>query len=141
MAGTIYWAERESEISYPETDPGGQKYRHFGATYRVLGKAAALTIPTVNTWLYETLSADAVVAATFGDRVYEADIPQGTAYPALVYQFMSGVPVSVIGGETVFTNMVYLIKGIAKGNSTIPLETAMNQADTLVHRTESVAVA
>lgn len=141
MAGTIYWAERETEIAYPEVGTGGEKYRHYGATYRVYAVSASLTIPTVNEWLYGLLSADATITSTFGTRIHEGDIPQGVAYPALVYQFISGVPSAGIGSETIFTNMIYLVKAVLQGNSTVSVQAAMNRADALIHRTESVAVA
>lgn len=141
MSGMIYWAEREQEIPLPvETGAGGQQYRQSGATYRVLAHTARLTIPLVNDWLYGLLSTDAAIAAIVGNRIYEEERPQGSALPALVYQSLSGVPVSVIGGEVIYSNLIYLVKGITTGASSFPVRALMNRVDERIHQSQHIAV-
>lgn len=47
--------------------------------------------------LYEALKASAELAALVGDRIYPAQIPQGTELPAVVYHRVSGVPYNHLG--------------------------------------------
>lgn len=142
MPGTIYWAEREAEFEYDETDDAGNVYQHLGATYRILAQSEAMQIPLVNQWLYETFSEDATIAATVGTRIYRRRIPQGAAFPALVYQHMGGVPVMpVIGSVILYSNLVYAIKVVGRGSSNVALQAAVNRIDELIHRTELVEVA
>lgn len=140
MAGVIYWAEREQEFEYDEEGTGGQVYQHLGANYRVFAKGDGMDIPTVNEWLYDTFSADATITGVVGQRIYRRRITQGASFPALVYQHMGGVPVGVLNGVIIFSNLVYAIKVVGEGYSNVALQTAVNRIDALIHRTEFVAV-
>lgn len=88
----------------------------------------------IDRWIYATLSSDATVVASVGTRIYRDVPPQGAAYPLIVYQEQPFVDDLVgLGGIRILTSALYLIKGIAKGESFIALEPVMDRVDTLIH--------
>jgi len=89
-------------------------------------------------WIYGALAADTALVAVVGARIYVDLAPQTTpptATPYVVFQYQGGADLMVIGGARVWTNAVYLIRGIDEtltydGDS----KTIADRIDAALHR-------
>lgn len=68
-------------------------------------------------WVYTKLTADATLTPLIGTRVFGEIAPQGTAMPYIVFQMQSAVDLRIVGPYTVWSNMLYVVRGIAETNS------------------------
>ena len=97
------------------------------------------------TWLYATLKANTTLTALIGGssapRIYSAVIPQGAALPAVVFQQMSGEDLLTLNAYRVWSDLVYLVKGIAQAGGFVALDVIAAQIDTALHRTSGTGVA
>jgi len=98
----------------------------------------ALTTPRVQAWIYAKLTADATLMAlgspplSTGVRVYPDTIPQGVAYPAILFAFMTGEPVKAIGNIQIWTEMLWIVRATTVGSTAAGLEAIANRIDTLL---------
>lgn len=98
----------------------------------------SLTAPIAFAFVSSRLTGDATLMAlgspplSQGIRVYRDDIPQGGLYPSIVFSFLSGVPLKVIGNVTVWAEVVLLVKAIDQGQTTLNLEPIMNRVDAVL---------
>lgn len=65
--------------------------------------------------IYNALAASGTLAALVGTRIFFQTIPQGAAYPAVVFQRQSGRPHRTL--STYVQDDLFLVKGIATGTS------------------------
>jgi hypothetical protein len=86
-------------------------------------------------WFYTVLTGDGQVTALMGTRLYNGVAPAGdVAYPYGVMQLLSGGnDFILVGGARLWADMLWLVKFVAKGTSTGPLEPLANRADALLH--------
>lgn len=66
-------------------------------------------------FLTSVLTADTQLAALVGPRIYPSVAPQGTAYPFLVWSFIAGEDVRVLGPGRLWTNALYQILAYTNG--------------------------
>lgn len=92
----------------------------------------------IDRWIYGTLTADTALAAVVGTRVYADQAPQTTpavTMPVVVFQWQGGADLMVIGGVRVWTNAVYLIRGIDEAQTWGgDLKTIADRIDAVLHR-------
>jgi hypothetical protein len=96
-------------------------------------------------WLFGTLTGDATLVAmlpggaTAGVNNMQAE--QGTPYPFVVYQFMSGIDYAAVGAFRIWTNMVWLVKAIGDTADVAALDAIAARIDTLLQRGSGTPVA
>jgi hypothetical protein len=84
-------------------------------------------------WLWQTITGDTQVAAAIGNRLYLGNGPVGAAYPFGVLQLLSGTDLMGVGPARIWVDMLWLVKIIAKGTSTAPIEPVVDRIDALLH--------
>jgi hypothetical protein len=88
----------------------------------------------VRSFIYQTLTGDATMQGLIGTKLYNGVIPAATALPAGVMQLLSGGnDLMGVGGVRIWADTLWLVKFIAKGASTGPLEPIAARADELLH--------
>jgi hypothetical protein len=95
---------------------------------------AGLEANTAERFLVSTLEGDATLMALLTGGVHNTQAPQGTAYPQLVFQYMSGNDYAAVGAERIWTNMLYLVKVIADAEHFDDADIAAARVDGLLHR-------
>ena len=91
--------------------------------------------PRVYQWMYGVLSADTTIKNTFSTRIYRKSAPQTADYPPmLIMQYMGGAEHTVTNGISVYSGMVFMVKGTAKSGVYASLRDGMSRVDTLLHR-------
>jgi len=76
-------------------------------------------------WIYSTLKADTALTALIGGaanpRIYNEQAPQngtnGPTYPFVIYQMQSAVDLMWVGPRRVWSDMLYLVRGVAETSS------------------------
>lgn len=97
-----------------------------------------LEMAAAREWLFSTLTADATLiallpgGATAG--VNHRRAAQGTAYPIVIYQFMSGVDYAAVGAYRIWTNMVWLVKAVGASADAATIDAIAARIDTLLQR-------
>lgn len=89
-------------------------------------------LASVQQWIYTQLASDATINAAVGSRIYANAAPQNTIMPLLTFAFIGGVDVVHTIGNARATMAIYLVRAVAKGNSTAPIEAAAAQFDALL---------
>lgn len=89
-------------------------------------------LASVQQWMYTQLSSDATINAAVGSRIYANAAPQNTIMPLLTFAYIGGVDVVHTIGNTRATMAIYLVRAVAKGNSTAPIEAAAARFDALL---------
>lgn len=87
-------------------------------------------------WIYSTLHGDATLQALApgGIGVYEAIAPEGSAFPSIVFQILSGHDVMVVGATRIFSELVVLVKAIGKQSTFAALAPIVARVDQLLHK-------
>lgn len=87
-------------------------------------------------WIFSTLHGDATLQAlvTGGLDVYEGVAPEGSAFPSIVFQILSGRDVMVTGAIRIWTELVVLVKVIGKQSSFAALAPIVARIDQLLHK-------
>lgn len=76
-----------------------------------------------DTWIYTTLKADAALVALIGGatspRIYMEQAPQNSTvvWPCVIYQMQSAVDLMWVGPRRVWSDMLYLVRGLDKTES------------------------
>lgn len=87
-----------------------------------------------------TLSGDATLLALLAGGVKPGgSAPQGTPYPFLTYQMMSGIDYAAVGAYRIWTNLIYLVKVVGRSADYQTLRTAVARVDALLHRGSGTA--
>lgn len=101
---------------------------------------AGLEADAVEKWLYATLSGDATLRAAVGasgsvEFVFEGAQPQSSNLSkAVVYQFLDGEDVAVVGAQRIFSSLLYLVKGVSDGEDYASLALVVTRLDVLLDR-------
>ena len=69
-----------------------------------------------------------------GIGVYEAIAPEGSAFPSIVFQILSGHDVMVVGATRIFSELVVLVKAIGKQSTFAALAPIVARVDQLLHK-------
>jgi hypothetical protein len=95
----------------------------------------------IDRFLYTSLAADTALAAVVSTRIYADLAPQTPTIvtPYVIFTMLSATDLMVIGGNRVWANSLYLVKGVDKsltyGGS---LKTIADRLDAVVHRFSGV---
>ena len=68
-------------------------------------------------WIYTTLSTDTTVANLIDDRIYDGVVPQGSAYPLIIFNHQGGADARGVGVYRAFDNSLYQVKAVAQSES------------------------
>lgn len=99
--------------------------------------SAGLEAASADEFLYSTLSGDATLMAAATGGVWNTQAQEGTVYPLIVFQFMSGIDYAAVGALRVWTNMIYMVKAIAEADNFDALNAIVARIDALLHRTSA----
>jgi hypothetical protein len=100
--------------------------------------AAGLEADACEQLIYSTLNGDATLTALV-TGVYIDLAPEGTAFPFVVFQEMSGRDLMEVGSNRIWTNFVYSVKVIGQTASFADLRTAVARVDVLLHKLSGTA--
>lgn len=100
---------------------------------------AGLEALAAEEWLYATLQGDATLAAAAPGGVWNTQADEGTPYPFVLFQFMSGIDYAAVGAQRIWTNMIYLVKVIADAADFDSMNAALARIDQLLHRVNGTA--
>lgn len=85
-------------------------------------------------WLSATLRADATLVSLLGgQKVYHDEAPSGTVPPYIVLIQVSALPVKVLGNVEVWSESLFLVKGIDRSTSQGTIEGVMQRADAVLN--------
>jgi hypothetical protein len=103
--------------------------------------AQGLEADAVEEWIYATLKGDSTLMALLASaEVWNGGTaPQGTPYPFLTIQHMSGIDLVEVASNRIWTNLVYLIKVVGESADYQTLRAAVARIDTLLHRASGTA--
>jgi hypothetical protein len=97
--------------------------------------SAGLEAATARTFLTTTLGADTALLALATGGVHNGSLaPQGTPYPVVLFFFMSGVDLGVVGAVRVWSDMVWTVKAVGRGPYYDDLDPIMARVDALLQR-------
>jgi capsular polysaccharide biosynthesis protein len=99
---------------------------------------AGLEASAAEEFLVTTLTGDATLMAQLSGGVWSMEAPEGTVYPFLVFQFVSGIDYAAVGAQRIWTNMIYLVKVIAETADFSVMNAAVARIDALLHRASGV---
>lgn len=95
---------------------------------------AGLEAPAAEEFLYNTLTGDATLMALVPGGVWNTQADEGSGYPLVLYQFMSGIDYAAVGAVRIWANMLYLVKVVADSADFSVMNSAIARIDTLLHR-------
>lgn len=102
--------------------------------------AAGLEMDAAEEFIYATLKGDAtLMALTPSADVYNSQPDQGTVFPVIVYQFMSGIDYAAVGAIRIWSSMIYLVKVVGQTANVQDLKAAVARIDVLLHRASGTA--
>lgn len=92
----------------------------------------------VDTWFYATLGADsALMTAVNGaaiNKLFAEQARETAALPYVIWSFLSGTDLMVVGSYRVWTNALFVVRGIAETDSFGGnLKTIADRIDTVLH--------
>jgi hypothetical protein len=99
-------------------------------------------------WLYQTLANDTTLAngappstPGIGKRIYNGRAEQGAAFPYVILQLLSpGNDLIVVGGQRIWSDMLWLVKVVNLGISTAKIEASADRIDALLHAKSGTVV-
>jgi hypothetical protein len=91
-------------------------------------------------WITDKLSKDAVIAAAVSTRIYQDEAPAGTAYPLIVFSFVSSVPVENAFGDRVMDEEIWRVKVIEDEPTYANLEGVADQVRSILHKASGTGV-
>lgn len=97
--------------------------------------SAGLEASAAEQYLYNTLHGDATLMALIHDVWPGGSAPQGTAFPFVTFQFMSGIDYAAVGAIRIWSNMLWLVKAVGETANFADLNAIVARIDTLLHRT------
>jgi hypothetical protein len=100
-----------------------------------------MEIQIANEWLYATLSADAALMAIVSDRIYEYPAPKSATYPLVAFQFQDGQDLMVVNAMRVWSNLLYLVRGVSKSDSAVEVKNIADRIEAVLHRAGGSGVA
>lgn len=101
--------------------------------------AQGLEVDAAEEWLSATLSGDATLSALLPGGVWNTEASQGTAYPFVLFQFMSGLPYAAVGAFRIWESLIYMVKVIGETADYQTLKTPLARIDVLLHRGSGTA--
>lgn len=93
---------------------------------------------TIDSWLYQTLHGDAVLLGLISD-VYADVAPPPAVLPFLVYSLQDADDVITVNGLRIMTAATYQVRVVTDSESYGTIKTAVERADSLLHRSSGEA--
>ena len=93
-------------------------------------------------WLYERLTGDSTLMGYLGNdpaRVVGYLAPEGTPEPFVVFQHQASSDVMVVNGERIWSDLVYLVKTIDKGESFAQAWDIAGRIDDVLHEAAGIS--
>lgn len=91
-------------------------------------------------WLRDTLGADTQITDAAPGGLWDGPARDGTRYPIVRWDLQSAVEMGTHNGETVWLNMLWLIRGVADGASMVPLQQIANRIYENLHGSKEITV-
>jgi hypothetical protein len=99
-------------------------------------------------WIWQTLANDTTLAngsppstPGIGKRIHNGRAPQGEKFPLVIMQLLSpGNDLIVVGGQRIWSDMLWLVKVVNEGTSTAPIEASADRIDALLHTKNGTVV-
>lgn len=91
-------------------------------------------IAAARQFLYGALHGDATLMALIHDVWPGGSAPEGTAFPFVTFQFMSGIPYAAVGAYRIWLNMIWLVKAVGETADTSTLDGIFARIDALLQR-------
>lgn len=91
-------------------------------------------INIAESWIYTTLSGNATIAGTVGDRIFVDVAPQDAAFPLIVFALQSSFDVQGNGTHRTKTRPLYSIRFVTRGDPTPAVRSAADALDDLIGR-------
>jgi hypothetical protein len=85
-------------------------------------------------WLSATLNGDPTLTALVPGAAWNTQADEGTSYPLVIYQMMSGVDTAAVGAIRIWTDLVYMVKVIGETAAFLDVDVAAARIDALLHR-------
>lgn len=86
----------------------------------------------VEKWLRATLTGDATVHATVGDRIYRWPAPAGVTYPCVTYDYQGTDMDGTLGDGDALSALTYRVVVICRSADALSLDTVASRIDTLL---------
>ena len=88
-------------------------------------------------WLYERLTGDSTLMGLLGNdpsRVVGYLAPEGTPEPFVVFQHQASSDMMVVNGQRIWSNLVYVVKVVDRGESFSQAWDIAQRVDAVLHR-------
>lgn len=72
-------------------------------------------------WIYDSLSANADIAAAVGTRIYDSYVPAAPAsrvYPYVIFNFMGGSDIDALGVSRLLSTPLFQVRVVCEGRPT-----------------------
>lgn len=90
-------------------------------------------IPRVHQWLKTILSSDATLLAAATGGIHRGRVPEGKAFPAVVYSFLSAPDdVNGNGPARIWSRMRFIVKVVGETNSDLTLQTMADRIEAML---------
>lgn len=99
-----------------------------------------MTILNADRWITSVLEGDPVVASVVGDRIYPDQAPMETAYPLIIFNFVSSLPVSNASADKVMDDEIWRIKVITDDPTYKGLETLADRIREIFHKASGTGI-
>ena len=90
-------------------------------------------LPTVEQWIFETLTHDPTITSLVGNRVFVDHAPKTAEYPFIKFESLWANDVRGIGAIRIMTKPMYLIRAIDHNTSLLALKQVADRIDILFH--------
>lgn len=91
-------------------------------------------------WLYTALSANTTLTGIVDTRIYADVAPATAAFPLVLYAQLSAVDLRPMGPERIFTNMLYLVRGVGETASKTAVEGIADAIEAALHAASGTTV-
>src|SRR5438105_12141746 len=97
-----------------------------------------LEVAAADEFIFNALNGEATLTPLV-HGVWNTQADEGTAYPIVVNQMLSGIHYAAVGAVRIWANLVYLIKVIGETADYSSLSAAVARIDALLHRASGTA--
>lgn len=93
-------------------------------------------------WIYDSLIANAEIAAVVGTRIFDGYVPESVLpanrYPYIVYDYMGGADIDAIGTTRIFAKPLFQIRVVTDGRPTTATRKVSKRIDDVLQITQAV---
>lgn len=99
-----------------------------------------MSVLTADRWLYETITGDAQLHATLGNRVFVDNAPLGTSYPLAVMTFVTANQISNVSADRVADNELWQVALWTDEPNYTSIESVANRLRAVLHKASGAGV-